>query len=187
MKNRVRLLCAAVLVLMASAPARAAGGSETYTATASVRTDKAGATALVKIVIDRFATETERATVMNAIKTGHTPALKAAVAKMEDAGTIEVGDRKTAIKYAGTRPTGSGRIVTVVTAEPILFLGAGMPEAKPKAGHDVAVALLILDASGGGHGELAPAATVRTNKSGALMIDDYGAAKIWLKDVAKAK
>jgi hypothetical protein len=106
---------------------------------------------------------------------------------MKDAGTIEVGQRKTAIKYAYSRPTGDGRLVTVITAEPIVFLGAGLPEAKPKAGHDVAAALLVLDGSGAGHGELAPAATIKTNESGAVVVDDYGDAKVWLKDVAKAK
>ena len=186
MRNRVPLLCAGVFALAVSAAARAAGG-ESFTATASVKTEAASATAAVKIAIDRFATRAERDAVMGAVKSGGTPALRDAVAKLKDAGTIEVGQRKTAIKYAYSRPTGSGRIVTVVTAEPILFLGAGLPEAKPTAGHDVAVALLVLEGSGAGHGELAPAATVKTNESGALVIDDYGSAKVWLKDVAKAK
>jgi hypothetical protein len=186
MTNRVQLLCVGILVLACSAVARAAGG-ESFTATASVKTDAASATAAVKIAIDRFATEAERKAVMSAVKSGGTKALHEAVAKMKDAGTIEVGQRKTAIKFASTRPTGGGRLVTLVTAEPILFLGGGLPDAKPKEGHDVAVALLVLEGSGAGHGELAPAATVKTNESGALVVDDYGDAKVWLKDVTKAK
>jgi hypothetical protein len=183
MRNRIGLLCAA----MAMAGSAVVLAGESFTATASMKTDAASATAAVKISIDRYATEKERTAVMAALKSGGTAGLREAVAKMKDAGTIEVGQRKTAIKYAYSRPTGDGRLVTVITAEPIAFLGAGLPEAKPKAGHDVAAALLVLDGSGAGHGELAPAATIKTNESGAVVVDDYGDAKVWLKDVAKAK
>ena len=49
------------------------------------------------------------------------------------------------------------------------------------------MALLIVDATGAGNGEFAPAAKVGTNEAGAIVISDYGDAKIWLKEVAKAK
>jgi hypothetical protein len=190
MRNRIQVLCVGLLTLVGSALASTMAGApagETFTATASVKAEAASASAPVKIAIERFSTESERTSVMNALKGGGTPAVRQVLAKMKDTGTIEVGTRRTAIKYAYTRPAGSGRLVTVVTAEPILHLGSGLPEAKPKAGYDVAVALLVLEANDTGHGELAPAAKVGTNESGAVVIDDYGAAKIWLKDVAKAK
>ena len=186
MRKRVGLLTAAFVALAGSAAVLAAGG-ESFTATASMKTEKASATAAVRISIDRYASEKERRAVMGAIRAGGTTALLGVVGKMKDAGTIEVGSQKTAIKYAYSYPTGEGRIVTVITAKPIVFLGAGLPEAKPKAGHDVATALLVLEGSGAGHGELAPAATVRTNESGAIVVDDYGDAQVWLKDVVKAK
>jgi hypothetical protein len=124
---------------------------------------------------------------VGAVKSGGTPAVKAALEKMRDAGTLELGGNKAPIKYARARSTGSGRLITVVTAEPVLHIGAGLPDANPKAGYDLAVALLILDANGAGHGELAPAAQVKANESGALVISDYGAAKVWLKGIARAK
>jgi hypothetical protein len=34
---------------------------------------------------------------------------------------------------------------------------------------------------------MAPAAKIRMDDSGAIVVDDYGGAKVWLKDVAKAK
>ena len=190
MRGRVLLPSAAALVLAVSALASAVSGEpagETFTAMASAKSEAASATAPVKIAIERFATEAERASVMSAVKSGGTPAVRQVLTKMGNAGTIEVGQRSTPIKYAFARSTGAGRIITVVTAEPILHLGAGLPNAKPRAGYDVAVALLVLDANDAGHGELAPAAKVKTNESGAVVIDDYGAAKVWLKDVAKAK
>ncbi len=172
--------------LVASA-ARGQAAGEAFTATASVKSEAKSGTAPVRIAIEAFSTEAERDSVMNALKSGGTPAVKDLLAKMRDRGVLEVGERRAPIKYAGTRPVGSGRIVTVLTAEPLLHMGSGLPDAKPSAGYDVAVALLVLDANSEGHGELAPAAKVKTNESGAVVIEDYGAAKVWLKGVAKAK
>ena len=186
MRHRVQALCAAA-ALMAGAALVLAAGPESFTATASVKKGATPTTAPVKITIDRYSTDAERTTVMGAMKSGGTHALREAVAKMEDAGSFEFGDKKTAIKYAYARPTGSGRIVTLITADPITNIGAGMPEFKPQAGHDVAAALLVLDSHGGGHGEFAPAATLKANKSGAIVVEDYGAAKVWLKNIAKTK
>lgn len=186
MRNSIRFLCAGVLALAGSALALAAG-PESFTATASIKTGKTPATAPVKITIDRYSTEEERSAVMSAVRSGGTHALREAVAKMQDAGSFQFGDKKTPIKYAYSRATGSGRIVTLITADPITNLGTGMPEFKPKAGHDVAAALLVLDTDGGGHGEFAPAATLKANKSAAIVVDDYGAAKVWLKEIKKAK
>jgi len=60
-----------------------------------------------------------------------------------------------------------------------------MPDAKPKAGFDVAFLLLVLDAGGKGTGEIAPAAKLKVREDGALVTEDYGAQTIWLKDVAR--
>ncbi len=188
MKFRVLSLAALAFagsaLVPAALPAQPAG--EAFVATASVSEGGSGS-APVRISIERFATEAERDAVVAAVKSGGTPAVKTALAKAKDAGTIEVGGRKTPIKYAYARPTESGRIVTVVTAEPILFLGSTLPSPKPKAGFDLGVALLIVDATGAGSGEFAPAAKVGTTEAGAIVISDYGDAKIWLKGVAKAK
>jgi len=180
----------ALVVLGTAAFAGVAAGKpvESFTAVASAKVDANSKDAVqvdVRIAIDRWANDEERGSVMKAVKTGGTPALHKLLTAMPDSGTIEVGLKKVAIKYAFAHPTGAGRIVTIVTADPIHHLGGSLPDAKPKAGYDVAVALLILEGAGG-HGELAPAAKVKTNADGAIVIDDYGSAKVWLKDV-KAK
>ena len=188
MKFPVFSLAALALAGSALIPAPVPGQStgEAFTAKASVSGGQ-GTSEPIRITIERFATETERAAIVGAVKSGGTAAVKAELAKAKDAGTIEIGGRTTPIKYAYARPTGSGRIVTVVTAEPILYLGAGRPDLHPKSGFDLGVALLILDASGAGSGELAPAAKVKTNEAGAIVISDYGDSKLWLKEVANAK
>jgi len=173
------------MVLMAPATGQAPG--EAFTATASVKSDALTGTAPVSIVIKHWATDAERANVMKALKSGGTPALTAALAKMRDSGTLGLAKAHAAIKYAYATSTGSGRLVTVVTAKPLYHLGGGLPDAKPKAGYDVAVALLVLEADGTGHGELSPAAKVKIDDSGAISVDDYGDAHIWLKGIAPKK
>src|SRR5918993_571347 len=105
---------------------------------------------------------------------------------MADAGFIELGGRRTPIKFAGVRPTGSGRLVTILTAEPILFLGGAMPSAGPRQGFEVAGAMLDVNDAGAGIGELAPAARVALDAEGALRIEDYGATVVWLQDLSRA-
>jgi hypothetical protein len=188
MKFPVFSLAALALAGSALVPAAVPGQSagEGFVAKASV-SQGGGATAPVRVSIERYTTETEREAIVAAVKSGGTAAVKAALEKAGDLGTIEIGGRKTPIKYAYARSTGSGRIVTVVTAKPILFLGATLPNPKPKAGFDLGVAMLVLDGNGAGDGEFAPAAKVGTNEAGAIVISDYGDDKIWLKEVAKAK
>ena len=94
---------------------------------------------------------------------------------MADVGHIEIGGSRSPLKYAYERPAGAGRLITVITAAPIAYLGADLPGAKPKAGFDLALALLDLSGSGSGTGELAPAAKVRLTDAGAIQTEDYGA------------
>src|SRR4029453_13688899 len=102
--------------------------------------------------------DAERAAAVKAVKAGGATALRALLAKSRDAGTIEVGDRRATLKPALERPTAGGRLVTLVTGEPILALGAGVPAAKPVTGFDVAVAIIEVKDGGAGIGDLSPAA-----------------------------
>jgi hypothetical protein len=54
-------------------------------------------------------------------------------------------------------------------------------------GFEVAVAILDVKNSGSGTGELAPAAKVGVDESGAVTIDDYGATVIWLQRLVRAR
>ena len=187
MKSPVLPLAAAALASWAMVTPAASGQTETFTATASVKTREVSATAPVSITISRFATDAERASVNAALKSGGNRAAKEVLAKMPDSGMLEMGENHVPIKYAFARSTGSGRVVVLATAEPLLHPGSGLPEAKPKSKDDVAVAILVLDANNTGHGELAAAAQVRTTASGAITIDHYDAPKIWLKNITRGK
>lgn len=187
---RVWRTCAAALALAATAPmAFAQAKPEVYNATASLKT-AAGAslTAPVVISIKRWTTDAEREKVVAALKSGGTPALQKQVAAMPDAGFLQLGEIKTPLRFARTLPIGDGKVVMLATAQPVFYVGAGMPGAKPaeKAGYDVAVVIFEVDAAGKGEaGDLAPAAKVRFDDKGALVVEDYGAEAVRLMGITK--
>ena len=183
----VALGVAVFAAALGAARASAQGAPETFTAMANVKHGGASASAPVKVIVTRYASEGELATIAKALREGGTEGLRKALASMQDAGSVQLGERRTAIKFAGQRATGSGRLVTVVTAEPILFLGAGVPSAKASTGFEVAIAMLDLKTGDTGLGELAPAAKVGLGDGGALVIEDYGPAVVWLNALTRAR
>jgi hypothetical protein len=186
-RRAARRALAVAAAALSAAIASAQSVPETFRATASVKHGEASASAPVVVTITRYASAEERDAVAKAVREQGTAGVRNTLAGMSDAGFIELGARRTAIKFAGVRPTGSGRLVTILTAEPVLLLGAGVPEARPRQGFEVAVAMLDLNDAGAGLGELAPAAKVALDAEGALRIEDYGATVVWLQGLARAK
>jgi hypothetical protein len=182
MRARHRLLALAVCALSVAA----AAVPETFTATASATTELVSASVPFSVTITRYASAGERELVLEAVRTGGT-AVRTALAGLDDAGFIQLGERRTPIKFAGERPTGSGRLVTVVAAEPLLFIRAGTTTPRRQTGAEVTVAMLVVQNAGDGLGELAPAATVGVDHNGALLIEDYGSTVVWLKGLVRAK
>jgi hypothetical protein len=181
-----------VVVLAASVAAAplAHGQSsvETFTATATVKTaGAASASAPVTIVVDRKMSQSEADTLTAAFKTGGATALRKALAGVPATGSVQVGSGSpTPTRLTLERPTDKGRLLTIVTDRPILFLGAGVPGAKPKEGYDFAVVDIEVDGKGSGTGTLSPAARI-TVKQGAFVVDDYASEQVRLVDVKKVK
>ena len=175
----------AVSVAAVAPIALSAQGAATYTATANVKTAAgASVTAPVTVTVTRWTTDAERTKVLDALKAGGS-ALKTTLEAMPSAGTIEVGGRKTTLRFARILNTGGGKLVTLVASEPIFYLGAGAPEAKPKAGYDFAFATFEVDAAGKGTaGDLAPAAKLKVGQNDAVVVDDYGAEAVRLTGIA---
>jgi hypothetical protein len=172
------LLTAAVVV-------SSQGRAETFTADAKVKRPSGGeATAQLTVSVQSFATDAERDALIAAVKKGGTAARDLLTSK-PDAGSIQVGTTKTAVKYAYARSIGAGRLITLVTAVPILFVGGDLPNAKPKAGYDLGLVLLDLDASKPGQGEVAPAAKVKVDAQNAIVTEDYGAEVVRLSNVVR--
>jgi hypothetical protein len=159
---------------------------ETFIGTASARKGTARVSAPFSVTITRYASAAERDALIAAIRSEGAAGARMALAAMPDAGVIQLGDRRTTIKFASQRTTGSGRLVTVLAAQPIVFVGVGLPNPQPRAGFDVALAFLDLQETGG-IGELAPAAKVGIDDGGAVFTEDYGATVIWLDDLVHAR
>ena len=174
---------AAILALVAATVSAQPDG-ETLTAQARVST-KGGvrASAPVTVVIRRFASDTDRDALKAALAQGGTSAARALLAKRDDLGTIQVGARRTPIKFAYRQTTAAGHLVTIVTAEPIVFLGAGLPHAPTTKGFDLGFANLEVATAGPGVGELLPATKIRFNADGALTTDGYSDTVIELTNV----
>jgi hypothetical protein len=179
----MRILTGALLALALAGPAIA---DETFTATAETK-NAAGAvrTAPVTITCTALSTPAERDAISAALKTGGHAAAKKVLAGMKDIGFIEAGKKKVPVKDAFARPVGSGRMVTVIAAEPMAALKEDLSNTAPKPGFDLTIALLVLDAQDKGHGEFTPAAKIKLRDDGALTTEDSSTETIWLKGVAK--
>jgi hypothetical protein len=177
----------ALVVGLAGCGVSAQSAPETFTATAAVQRGATRASAPFFVTISRYASDSERAAVAQALRTGGPAALRQTLSTMADAGVIQLGELKATIKFAGSRPTGSGRLVTVVAAEPMLFIGAGVPQATPRTGFDMTMAMLDLKEGEPGLGELVPAAKVGIDDGGALIVEDYGPSVVWLKNLLPAR
>ena len=170
----------ATLCLVAAVP-------ETFTATASVKKGTMTASAPVRVNVTQYASEADRAAATKAVREGGTPALKALLAGKPDGGFIELADKRTPVKIAVERTSAGGRLITVITAEPILHLGARFSPSKPAEGFDLAIAMFEFQSNGSGIGDLSPGAKIALNEDGAFVVKDYGEAVVWLNNITREK
>ena len=188
----LRHVLEAVLALAVSTAAvpvvRAQAGAETFTATATVKTaGAASASVPVTIVIERKMSDDETEKLLAAFRTGGAAALRKALVGVAATGSVRLGaGAPTPTRLLIERPTDKGRLLTMVTDQPIHFLGAGVPGAPPKEGYEFAVVDIEVDSKGAGEGTLAPAAKVSV-KQGTVVVDDYGAELVRLVGVKKVK
>ena len=166
-------------LLMAPPSARGQGAAEEFTATAAVKgAGGASASAPVTITIDRKMPQKEAETFTNAFKSGGAAALRKALMGVAPTGSVKIGAGSvTPTRITIERASGRGRLLTIVTDQPLLFLGAGVPGAKPKAGYDFAIIDIEVDATGSGAGTVAPAAKIKMNGD-AFVVEDYGGVEI---------
>jgi hypothetical protein len=183
MAMRVALLCLFPLIVGAAATS---DGPQTITALASVKTaGGTSATAPLTVVVRQFTTDAERDELKAALKKGGTPSARALLEKRGDIGTVQLGGRKAAIKFAYAHTTGEGELITVVTAEPLVFIGAGVPGAKRAEGYDLGLVMLQVAQSGPGSGELVPATKIKIDEQDAIVTDDYSADVVKLSNVMR--
>jgi hypothetical protein len=159
--------------------------SEVFKATAVVKTaGGASVTMPVSITVDRKTPPAEADALAAAFKSGGGDALHTALAGITPTGWVTLAGETTPTRVTFERAANDGRLLTILTDQPLLFFGAGLPDAPPKDGYDFAVIDLILPASGAGAGTIAPAAQI-THRDGAFVVKDYGQDVIWLTDVIR--
>jgi hypothetical protein len=175
-------------LLMTVAVPQGQTAAEVLTATAAVKGAGGGAaSAPVTITIDRKMTDREASTLTAAFKAGGAAALRKALVGIAPTGSVKIGAGSAApTRFTIERPTSNGRLLTILTDQPLAFVGAGQPGAKPKEGYDFAVIDIEVDAKGSGTGTLAPAAKIKMNGD-AFVVEDYGAEAVQLTAVRKTK
>jgi hypothetical protein len=181
------LLSFAALVSIAAATSIQAG-AETFSATAAIKTaGGAAATAPVTITVTHKMSQAEADKYTGAFAKGGVAALRKALTGVASTGSIQIGSGKpTPTSLTLERPSDRGRLITIVTNQPLMFIGAGLPEAKPKAGFDFGIVDLIVADNGTGSGTMSPAAKV-TVKQGVFVIDEYSGELVRLTNVKKVK
>jgi hypothetical protein len=174
--------------MVACAAVFAQAGAETFSATATMTAaSKASANAPVTITVDRKMAPDEAQKLATAFTSGGAAALRKALAGVKPTGSIQLGSQAaTPTRLTIERTTDKGRLLTIVADQPIAFLGAGLPSAKPKENYDFAVLDIEVDKAGSGTGTFAPAAKI-TVKQGAFIVEDYAAELVKLTNVRKVK
>jgi hypothetical protein len=138
--------------------------------------------------VTRYTPDFDRNGMESALRQGGYPAFLSALRKAPEVGqVILAGGEPYTIRYAREQPEGEGRTVVLVTDKPVFFLGGGRSDAKPRAGYEVAVIRIQLDAAGRGRGTLAAAARVRPAGGGGVILDDYAETPINLTAVTRKR
>lgn len=163
-------------------------GQEGFTATADVKAaGGAAASAPVRVTVSRWMPAEETGKFTDAFRKGGAAGLRAALAGVPPAGSVQIGNGEPVpIRLTLDRTTDKGRLLTLITDTPIFLLGAGKPDSKPKAGYDFGIIDLEVDASGSGTGSMAPAAKIRTDQ-GRFIVEDYGTELVRLLNVKRTK
>jgi hypothetical protein len=181
MKTNLTARYALVALVFALVPlvARAQSYPITLAATAEVSGQDGALTGTLTIYIHQMMRDADFKQVTDALKYGGYLQLIPALRRVVPVGYVKVGNRQTELKYARERRDGKPGLV-LATDRPILFVGGGALDAKPRAGYEMGVIELELDGAGVGQGTMAAAARVKLGPDGGVVVDDYAVNPIHL-------
>jgi hypothetical protein len=186
--STVGLIVFSLLVPQKPGAVRRPTAPETFRASAKV-TDNAGlaGAGYVDIHINKYSTDKEREALMTAFKSGGYPALVTALRQAPTVGTVKVGGDTFEVRWAREQRSGENRrTITVVTDKPMLFVGGGNVNAKPREGYDLAVMQFDMDDSGVGNGTMAAAAKIKPGGPNGFELDDYADQPIKLVSISRS-
>jgi len=173
----------ALVAALAAPQAPAPAGPETFdlVATASATgAAKGGVTVTMTLQLQRFTPEPDRVKMTDALKYSGYPGFLNALRDTPQVGTLDVAGQVFIVRWAREVPTAAGREISIVTDQPVFFIGSGRRGAKPTAGYEVAVIRLVLDRTGKGDGTMAAAARVKPGGETGVRIDRYEATPLML-------
>ena len=170
----------------AQAARQTTGAPEVFSATASAKNATGAVSGTLEVRVTRYTPDFDRKTVETALRLGGYAGFLKALRNAPEVGQLVLaGGDPYAIRYARETVEAGGRTIVMVTDRPVLFLGGGRTGAKPRAGYEVGVVRIQLDAKGEGRGTMAAAARVKPDGDGGVLLDDYAEEPIGLTDVAR--
>jgi len=160
---------------------------ESFRANGQVTDTPGGVASSMTIQIDRYTSDADHKTIVEALQTGDKAAFLAVLRKAPVAGALKMGNRSIPIRWARQQAQGRDRRVAVMTEAPVYFFGAGAVDAKPTEGYDVGVLEFTVDSVGIGKGTMAGAARVKPGGPTGIEIEDYSGKRIELTTVTRNK
>jgi hypothetical protein len=133
------------------------------------------------VTLDRVMPDEERLAIAEQVKSNPDSA-KEVLAGKPQLGVIEAGDRRVPIRFASVYALDQGQNLVVISDEPMGFIGGSK---KSKKGFDLTYAMISVNASGQGKGEIGPAAKIKWMESGAPAPVRYDNQIVWIENVTK--
>lgn len=173
-------------IWVAAQAARPASAPEIFSATAQAKSASAAVSGTLEVRVNRYTPDFDRKTVEEALRLGGYPRFVTTLRNAPEVGQLVLGGGQPyAIRYAREKVEAGGRTIVVVTDRPVFFLGGGRETSKPRAGYEVAIVQIQLDAKGQGKGTIATAARVRPDGDGGVLLDDYNEQLITLTNITR--
>jgi hypothetical protein len=148
---------------------------------AKADTGAASVTSSVAIRVDRVMEESRRKRVTDTLTTSGYSNFLTALRTLPPIGTIAVQKRMVDIRYAREQQEGTVRRIILVADRPLFFLSAD--PSRNKAGYELTVVDLRIDAQGGVTGTMSGAARVKPSPDGPV-IGDFAEAPVRLSSRA---
>ena len=169
-----RFASIAVCVLLCWSAVHAADFPLTLLANAKATKGATTITTVLTIKVERLMNTTYRSRVTDALKFGGYPKFLSALRALPVIGTIQVEGRMVEVRYAREDPLDKGSRLVLVADQPLFFLGTG----KARAGYELTLVDVTLDAQGSGNGTITGAARVKPTPDGGIVIDDFAEAPV---------
>jgi hypothetical protein len=179
------LLLAAPTWVRAQTPP-ATGAPEVFSGTATAKNATGAVSGTFEVRVNRYTPDFDRKVVEEALRLGGYPKFLTTVRNAPDVGQLLLGGGQPyTIRYARETVTATGRTLVLVTDKPVLFLGGARADSNKRAGFEVAVVQITVDAAGKGTGTMAAAARVRPDGNGGVLLDDYAEDPIEIINVTR--